>query len=51
MVEIKNNRWTLVDTCTHLECQMKIKWQALRNVSSSCATWGNLSTLSLIERT
>ena len=48
-VEIKSHRWTPVDKCKHLERSMKIKQQVLRNVSSSRATWWNLSTPSLFE--
>ena len=40
-----------MDTCTHPEHLNKIKRQALRDVSSSCAMWQNLSALSIIERT
>ena len=51
MVEIKSVIWTLVATCRHLEHFMKIKQQALRNISSSRMTWQNLSALSSIEWT
>ena len=40
-----------MDTWTHPECLKKIKRQALRDIPSSCATWQNLSALSLLERT
>ena len=51
MVGIKSDQWTLMDTCTHPEHPMKIKRQALCDVSSSRATWQNLSTPSSIKRT
>ena len=50
MVEIKCDRWTLMDTWTHLERQMKIKRQAFHGVSSSRETWRNLSDSSSIEK-
>ena len=38
MAEIKGDRWTPADTCTYLERLIKIKRQALHDVSSSRAT-------------
>ena len=40
-----------MDTCTHPDHSMKIKGQMLRDVSSSCMTWQNLSALSSIKQT
>ena len=40
-----------MDMCTHTGHLVKIKRQALRNISSSRATWQNLSAPSSIERT
>ena len=39
-----------MDMWLHLEHSMKIKWHALHNASSSCATWQNLSAPSSIVR-
>ena len=51
MAEIKSNQWTLVDTCTHPERPLKIKWQGLRVVSSSHATLQHLNAPSSIKHT
>ena len=50
-VEITIDRWTPMDTWSHLEYLMKIKWQVLRDASASRATWQYLSTPSLIGQT
>ena len=39
MAEIKTDRWTLADMCTHPKRLMNIKWQTFHGVSSSRATW------------
>ena len=39
MAKIKIKRWNLVDMCTYSQHPMKIKRQALCDVSSSRATW------------
>ena len=43
MVEMKSDKWTPLETLRHLMRSMKIKRQALREVSSSNMTWENLS--------
>ena len=40
-----------METWTHLEGSMKIKWWMLSNASSSHAMWQNLSASSSIEQT
>ena len=50
MAELKNNRWTPMDTCTYPEHPMKIKRQSFRNASSR-ATWQNLSAPSSNKQT
>ena len=41
----------LMDTLTHLNRSMKIKWWTLSDASSSLAMWKNLSASSSIKRT
>ena len=51
MTEVQHTQSTSVDMWLHLERSMNIKRHALCDTSSSCVTWRNLTTPSLIEHT